>query len=510
MLFFRSLAVTMLFDNRNTATAEINTDARSRQRDESGLLRLTTIVESPNDAIIGKTLDGIVSDWNAGAEAMFAYSATEIVGRPIALLSPPECITEEAAILDRVRHGEKVETFETTRRRKDGRVIPVALTISPTLDLSGTLVGASTIVRDLSEGVDRDRRLKELQLELVHVTRLSGIGQLVAALVNEIDQPLTAISGYVGGLRRQLAFDDWERMPFALQKIAEQNDRACAIMHRLHDFVRKGAPTTRGEDLTSTILEAVELASIATAAQGVALSTRIARDATRVEIDRIQIRQVLLNLIRNGMEAMEGCPRRALTVAAWAEGEGMVEISVADTGPGLPVEVLTNLFEPFATTKPNGMGIGLSICHSIVEEHGGRLWVESSPAGTVFHFTLRREPPDRMGQDDRPPGGTRRLSLGSRARPENDSAMRGVKLLNQLDNCGHRRNKEEMAMPGAPYVSDESKLIAEPRADLDVLAGPRSSKRNDANDYAAYWRARSGLVTPVPETDQNLPRPSGK
>jgi two-component system, LuxR family, sensor kinase FixL len=410
--------MTMLFDKRNTAAAEINTDAGSRQRDENALPRLTTIVESPNDAIIGKTLDGIVSDWNTAAEAMFAYSATEIVGRPVVVLSPPECITEEAAILERIRHGEKVETFETTRRRKDGRVIPVAVTISPTLDLSGTIVGASTIVRDLSEGVDCDGRLKELQLELVHVSCLSGIGQLVAALVHEINQPLTAINVYVGGLRRLLASNDSERMSFALQKIAEQNDRACAIMHRLHDVARKGAPTTTGEDVTSTIVEAIELALIATGAKGVAIGTRIARDATRVEIDRIQIRQVLFNLIRNGMEAMEGCLHRTLTVAARAEGESMVEISIADTGQGLPDEVRSNLFGPFAATKPNGMGIGLSICHSIVEEHGGRLWVESNPeGGTVFRFTLRRESPDRLGQNDRSPGGTNAQSA-----PENDSA----------------------------------------------------------------------------------------
>ena len=123
--------MTMLFDKRNTAAAEINTDAGSRQRDENALPRLTTIVESPNDAIIGKTLDGIVSDWNTAAEAMFAYSATEIVGRPVVVLSPPECITEEAAILERIRHGEKVETCDTTRRLWDGGVIPVAVTISP-------------------------------------------------------------------------------------------------------------------------------------------------------------------------------------------------------------------------------------------------------------------------------------------------------------------------------------------------------------------------------------------
>ena len=480
--------MTMLFEKRNIDSAEINTDAGLRQLDE------ITIVESPNDAIIGMTLDGIVSDWNAGAEVMFAYRTREIVGQPIVVLSPPECITEETTILERVRHGEKVETFETTRRRKDGRAIPVAVTISPILDLSGTIVGALKIVRDLSERVDRDRHLKELQLELVHVSRLSGIGRRVAAMVHEIDQPLTAINGYVGGFRRLLALNDPERTLFALRKIAEQNDRACTIMHRLHDFARKGAPTARGEDLTSTIVEATELAAIATATEGVALSIRIAPDATHVEIDRLQIRQVLFNLLRNGMEAMEGCPRRALTVAARVEGEGMVEISVADTGPGLPNEVLTNLFEPFATTKPNGMGIGLSICHSIVEEHGGRLWVESNPeGGTVFRFTLRREPPERMGQDDRPPGGTRGLTLGGRARAENDSAMLEVRLLKQLDNCRYRRNEEETAVPAALNVSDESKLIAEPRADLDMLAGP-SSERSDANVYAAYWRARSGLV----------------
>ena len=381
------------------AIAEVNTDLGPQQQAEAARIRLAAIVASSRDAIIGKTLDGRITDWNGAAEALFGYSAAEIVGQPITVLFPPAHAEDEERILARITRGERIETFDTVRRRKDGSDVPVAVTISPIVDAGGRIVGASTIMRDLTERVARDRRLAELQAELLHVSRLSELGQLVAALVHEVNQPLTAIGNYIGGLRRLLASGNYEPMPLALQKLSEQNDRTGAIIHRLRDFVRKGAPTMQREDLSGLVTGAIELVSISPAAKGVSIKTHLADDNAPVMVDRVQIQQVLFNLMRNSLEAMQGRPYRALTVASRPEAAGMVEVSVADTGPGLPEAVRGKLFQPFVTTKSDGMGMGLSICRSIVEGHGGRLAVESrSGQGTVFRFTLRSDSCDRTGR----------------------------------------------------------------------------------------------------------------
>ena len=155
------------------------------------------------------------------------------------MLFPRERIAEEAAILERIHRGEHVETFETTRRRKDGRVIPVAVTISPILDASGTIIGASKIVRDLSERQDREHRLNELQAELVHLSRLTELGQMVSALAHEVNQPLTAMANYLGAVRRLIAAGNQQGALQAVDRIADQGDRARQIIRRLADQVNR-------------------------------------------------------------------------------------------------------------------------------------------------------------------------------------------------------------------------------------------------------------------------------
>ncbi len=236
--------------------------------------------------------------------------------------------------------------------------------------------------------------LVECQAEREAMPPTDDMRQFVATLVHEIKQPLTAINSYAGGLRRLVASHDTERMTFAVQKIAEQTDRASAIINRLEDFVLNGMPTRKGEDLEDTILGAIELMSSVPAADGLAVKVQIAEHTTRVEIDRVQIQQVLFNLMRNAVEAMEGVPHRALTVASRPHAERMVEISVTDSGSGLLDTVLSRLFQPFATTKATGMGMGLAVCRSIVAGHGGSLWADRNPdGGAIFRFTVPREAP---------------------------------------------------------------------------------------------------------------------
>ena len=377
------------------AIAEVNADIGAQRRAEDTLLRLAAIVGSSHDAIIAKTMDGIVTDWNAAAETMFGYTAAEMIGQPIVVLFPQERIAEEAAILDRIRRGEHVETFETTRRRKDGRVIPVAVTISPILDASGAIVGASKIVRDLSERQDRERRLNELQAELVHLSRLTELGQMVSALAHEVNQPLTAMSNYLGAVRRLIAAGNQQAALQAVDRIADQGDRARQIIRRLRDQVTKREPERRVESLSKTIEEASSLALLGIA-QGLKLDIRVDDDADEAVIDKVQIQQVLLNLVRNAAEAMDGSAQRELSIAT-ARAGGMVEISVADTGPGLPESVRARLFQPFVTTKPNGMGIGLSVSRTIIEAHGGEIRAErGAGGGTVFRLTVPGRPPSAL------------------------------------------------------------------------------------------------------------------
>ena len=377
------------------AIAEVNTDIGAQRRAEDTLLRLAAIVGSSHDAIIAKTMDGIVTDWNAAAETMFGYTAAEMIGQPIVVLFPQERIAEEAAILERIRRGEHAETFETTRRRKDGRVIPVAVTISPILDASGAIVGASKIVRDLSERQDRERRLNELQAELVHLSRLTELGQMVSALAHEVNQPLTAMSNYLGAVRRLIAAGNQQAALQAVDRIEDQGDRARQIIRRLRDQVTKREPERRVESLSKTIEEASSLALLGIG-QGLKLDIRVDDDADEAVIDKVQIQQVLLNLVRNAAEAMDGSAQRELSIAT-ARAGGMVEISVADTGPGLPESVRARLFEPFVTTKPNGMGIGLSVSRTIIEAHGGEIRAErGAGGGTVFRLTVPGRPPSAL------------------------------------------------------------------------------------------------------------------
>jgi C4-dicarboxylate-specific signal transduction histidine kinase len=235
----------------------------------------------------------------------------------------------------------------------------------------------------------RDRQLHEVQSELIHVSRLTELGQMVSALAHEVNQPLTAAASYARAGHRLMAAGDTAKAGEALQKAVEQVTRASQVIQRLRQFVKKSDSQRCAEDLGSTIEEAAALALLGAEARGLRVEMDLARDVPQVLIDRIQIQQVLLNLIRNALEAMRSSPRRELIIRTAMSGDGMVEVSVSDSGPGLPAEIRERLFQPFTTTKQDGMGVGLSICRGIVEAHGGRMWLADTPGrGAEFHFTL--------------------------------------------------------------------------------------------------------------------------
>jgi two-component system sensor kinase FixL len=493
--------------------------------------RLAAIVASSDDAIIGESLDGTITDWNHGAEVIFGYGASDMIGQPMAVLLPPGQVHESDTMLDRLKRGERIEHYETRLRRSDGQVIDVSLTVSPLLDPNGRMVGCSTVARDITEakrdrialqereahlrsvletvpdamvviddrgimqsfsataerlfgyaaseavgrnvsllmpspyreqhdgylerylstgekriigrgrvvvglrkdgstfpmelavgemvlngrrlftGFVRDlterqqtqRRMQDLQAELIHMSRFTAMGEMASTLAHELNQPLTAVASYLNGCRRLLGgADDVNSLMLrdAIDRAADQALRAGQIIRRLRQFVARGESERRVEKLSKLIEEASALALVGAKETGVRVAFDFDPRVGFVLVDKIQVQQVILNLIRNAIEAMQETDRRELTVATAERPDGMAEIRVIDTGPGIAPEIAPQLFQPFVTTKPHGMGVGLSISRTIVEAHGGKLRAEPNPdGGTIFRLTVRA-----LNREDLPDG----------------------------------------------------------------------------------------------------------
>jgi len=350
---------------------------------------LASIVESSHDAVIGKTLEGLVTSWNRAAEEMFGYAADEMIGRPVLILFPPELAHEEGDILERLRRGERIARYETVRVRKDGRRVDVSLTVSPVHDQAGRVVGASKIVQDITDQKALQRRLAELQSELLHVSRLNDMGQLATAFAHELNQPLSAIIAYIGGARRLIEAGDAARAIEGCNQAVAQVARAGEVIRRLRDFVRKSDDRRAEEDLGVVIDEAIALIKVDVRFAPVEMTASLADDARVAFVDRIQVQQVLVNLLRNAIEATSSSAVRSISVSARRRSDQMVEVEVADSGPGVAEDVLPRLFRPFTTTKATGMGVGLSLCRGIVEGQGGEISARNRPeGGATFAFTL--------------------------------------------------------------------------------------------------------------------------
>jgi two-component system sensor kinase FixL len=357
------------------------------ERDEA-VWRLAAIVESSNDPIISKTLDGFVTTWNKAAERLFGYAAREMIGRPITMVFPPDRMQEETAILAAIGRGEQLDRYESIRRHKDGRDIPVSVTISPIKDANGNIIGASKIIRDLTEQHAQARRIRALQSQLTHIQRATELRHVTLALVHQLAQPITAISNYLNALRRMLALGKQERVAEAVRRIGEETERAAQTAQRIREYVKHDDMRIRFERLQQVIDEFVDLASLSQ--EGVRITTRIHPMASMVKIDKAQIHQVLFQILSNAIEAMENRSQRELALRTRPADGGMLEISIADRGPGLPDEVRRKLFQPFVTTKPTGLGVGLWVCQAIVQAHGGRIWAEDNQGGgSVFKFTVQ-------------------------------------------------------------------------------------------------------------------------
>lgn len=418
--FLAAVTITALRDDQGALRgfAKVISDV-TEQRATEGLLRaqeshFRSILSTVPDAMVVIDKMGVIVSFSAAAEALFGYRSDEVVGRNVATLMPAPDRDRHDAYLQRYRQTHESRIIGVGRvvfaQRKDGTTFPVELSIGETTE-AGTETLFTGFMRDLTERYQTEARLEALQSELIHISRLSAMGTMASTLAHELNQPLTAISAYAEAIRDQLADPKAEELPMireAMDEMAGEALRAGHIVRRLREFVARGEVETTVESLPQLVNEAALLGLIGAREQGVEPRIDLDPYASPVLVDKVQIQQVLINLIRNAMEAMrdaESDPRALAISSRMDEQSGLVRVTVADTGPGLAPHVAEKLFTAFVTTKPEGMGLGLSICRTIVEANGGRIWMEPNPGGGAqFHFTLVRATTDANDEQGRRQG----------------------------------------------------------------------------------------------------------
>jgi two-component system sensor kinase FixL len=348
---------------------------------------------------------GIMQSFSAAAERQFGWTAAEVIGKNVSMLMPDPYQTQHDAYLERYMSTGERRIIGIGRvvvgERKDGSTFPMELAVGEMV--TGEQRFFTGFVRDLTERDAAERRLQDVQGELVHVSRLTALGEMASAMAHELNQPLTAAASFMKGclvLLKRKPLDE-ARLEDMISQGAEQALRAGQIIRRLRDFVSKGEAERRIESLPTLLEEAGALAMVGARERSVRLRYEIDPRVNLVLADKVQIQQVALNLIRNGIEAMEGEATKNLVVGARPAPGDMVEVYVSDTGHGVSPQAAEQLFQPFMTTKAQGMGIGLSISRTIIEAHGGRIWVDANPkGGAIFRFTVPGVREEELTRDE--------------------------------------------------------------------------------------------------------------
>jgi two-component system sensor kinase FixL len=355
---------------------------------------LSSILETALDGMVVTDERGIIHSFSRAAQRMFGFSEAEAVGQSVNILMAEPDRSHHETHMARYRDtGERrIIGFGriVTGRRKDGSQFPLHLSVGEA-SVEGRRLFTG-FMHDLTEVRRSETRTEQLQSELAHISRLSALGEMGSALAHELNQPLAAVANYITGSRRLLADAPGPaaaKVEGALERAAEQVMRAGQIIRRLRDFVSRRAAERRPERLSKLVEEASALGLVGARENGVELKFRLDPEHDHINVDRVQIEQVLVNLLRNGIDSMEAVERRVLTVSSRLRAPRLIEIAVSDTGAGIAPDALARLFDPFFTTKPAGLGVGLSISRGIVEAHGGQMWAENNEdGGATFRFTL--------------------------------------------------------------------------------------------------------------------------
>jgi two-component system sensor kinase FixL len=355
---------------------------------------LQSILDTVLDAMVVIDPRGTMLSFNASAERQFGYSPQEVLGKNVDMLMPSPYREHHDGYIERyLTTGEKriigVDRV-VVGRRKDGSTFPMKLAVGEMR--RGDLVYFTGFIRDLTERQQSAAMLDQAQSELARLARLNELGAMASTLAHELNQPLSAIANYVQGSRRMLQSMDASVPPAlitALDETAKQALRAGEIIRHLREFVTRGDTDKAPEDIKELIEEAGALALVGSRERGIKSIFEFSSASGMVLADRVQIQQVLINLMRNAIEAMRDTERKELIVRTSPTGTKRMEVEVVDTGPGISDEIAPNLFQPFVTSKPSGMGIGLSISKRIIESHGGDLIVRRNEAGgATFSFSL--------------------------------------------------------------------------------------------------------------------------
>ncbi|MDE3774865.1 sensor histidine kinase FixL [Sinorhizobium meliloti] len=367
---------------------------------------LRSILDTVPDATVVSATNGTIVSFNAAAVRQFGYAEEEVIGQNLRILMPEPYRHEHDGYLQRyMATGEKriigIDRV-VSGQRKDGSTFPMKLAVGEMR--SGGERFFTGFIRDLTEREESAARLEQIQAELARLARLNEMGEMASTLAHELNQPLSAIANYSHGCTRLLRdMDDAvaTRIREALEEVASQSLRAGQIIKHLREFVTKGETEKAPEDIRKLVEESAALALVGSREQGVRTVFEYLPGAEMVLVDRIQVQQVLINLMRNAIEAMRHVDRRELTIRTMPADPGEVAVVVEDTGGGIPEEVAGQLFKPFVTTKASGMGIGLSISKRIVEAHGGEMTVSKNEAGgATFRFTLPAYLDERIVAND--------------------------------------------------------------------------------------------------------------
>ena len=381
------------------SNAELVVEIAQRKRTEDALRRseerFRLLVETVQDyAIYMLDPNGIVTSWNVGAEHIKGYRTEEIVGQHFSRFfsaEDVECGEPEMELKVAVEQGRFAN--EAWRVRKDGSRFWASVVITALHDQQGRLVGFSKITRDLTERKKTEQALQKAMSELAHMARVTTMGELAASIAHEINQPLAAIVNNANASSRLLATEppDLDEVRLAVAEIAEAGTRAGEIISRVRTFLKKVVPAKTQVDINQVIREVLALTPSQLEKHNISVRTELLPGLAPVQGDRIQLQQVLLNLIMNGVEAMTSVSDRSrvLVLRSQPHESGGVLVSVQDSGLGLDPKNIGHVFDAFFTTKPEGMGMGLPISRSIVETHGGRLWLTPNDGqGVTFQFTL--------------------------------------------------------------------------------------------------------------------------